>query len=290
MLYAIVAVIAIIFDQLLKYWVTANIVLDTGEKALIPGVIHLTRVHNSGAAFSFMEGSAVARWFFVVLCVAVVAVIVLMLVRNTITGRVTRWCAVFVAAGSVGNCIDRLLNGYVVDMLEFEFFSFPVFNIADIFITVGCIAFCVGLLLEHAPAGKSAEKSAESRKSAKSVKPAKSTKGRAAAPYFEQPAAEVRSDDPFAEWEHVAAPTKRPSAAPAAPAETPPAAKPAAAQAAKPAPVQAPKPAPAAPSPKPTPAAAEPEIKLTAEPQSAKTQSSGDEYSLEDILAEFRDI
>ncbi|MCD8191831.1 MAG: signal peptidase II [Oscillospiraceae bacterium] len=284
MLYAIVAVIAIIFDQLLKYWVTANIVLDTGEKTLIPGVIHLTRVHNSGAAFSFMEGSAVARWFFVVLCVAVVAVIVLMLVRNTITGRVTRWCAVFVAAGSVGNCIDRVLNGYVVDMLEFEFFSFPVFNIADIFITVGCIAFCVGLLLEHAPAGKSAEKSA------KSVKTAKSTKGRAAAPYFEQPAAEVRSDDPFAEWEHVAAPTKRPSAASAAPAETPPDAKPAAAQAAKPAPVQTPKPAPAAPSPKPTPAAAEPEIKLTAEPQSAKTQSSGDEYSLEDILAEFRDI
>ncbi|MCD8066904.1 MAG: signal peptidase II [Oscillospiraceae bacterium] len=281
MLYAIVAVIAIIFDQLLKYWVTANIVLDTGEKTLIPGVIHLTRVHNSGAAFSFMEGSAVARWFFVVLCVAVVAVIVLMLVRNTITGRVTRWCAVFVAAGSVGNCIDRLLNGYVVDMLEFEFFSFPVFNIADIFITVGCIAFCVGLLLEHAPAGKSAEKSA------KSVKSAKSTKGKAAAPYFEQPAAEVRSDDPFAEWEHVAAPTKRPSAVPAAPAETPPAAKPAAAQTAKPAPVQTPKPAP---SPKPAPAAAEPEIKLTAEPQSAKTQSSGDEYSLEDILAEFRDI
>ncbi|MCD8017322.1 MAG: signal peptidase II [Oscillospiraceae bacterium] len=284
MLYAIVAVIAIIFDQLLKYWVTANIVLDTGEKTLIPGIIHLTRVHNSGAAFSFMEGFAVARWFFVVLCVAVVAVIVLMLVRNTITGRVTRWCAVFVAAGSVGNCIDRLLNGYVVDMLEFEFFSFPVFNIADIFITVGCIAFCVGLLLEHAPAGKSAEKSAKSSKSAKSVK---STKGRAAAPYFEQPAAEVRSDDPFAEWEHVAAPTKRQSAAPAAPAETPPAAKPAAAQTAKPAPVQAPKPAP---SPKPAPAAAEPEIKLTAEPQSAKTQSSGDEYSLEDILAEFRDI
>ena len=82
MLYAIVAVIALILDQLLKYWTTISVVLDTGQRNLIPGLIHLANVHNYGAAFSFLQG---ARWFFVGLCVVFVAVVIYLLAKNIIS-------------------------------------------------------------------------------------------------------------------------------------------------------------------------------------------------------------
>lgn len=149
MLYAIVAVIALILDQLLKYWTTINIVVNTGRMELIPGFIHLTNVHNDGAAFSFLQG---ARWFFVALCVVFAVVVIVLLARRVINTPAARWAAVIVLAGAVGNAIDRVITGYVVDMLEFDFLifgmRFPVFNIADIYITVGAILFCIFLLVE----------------------------------------------------------------------------------------------------------------------------------------------
>ena len=97
MLYAIVAVLALILDQAVKYWTTANIVLNTGEKAFLPGILRLTNVHNDGAAFSILEG---ARWFFVVLCVVFVAAVTYMLVKNIIKSAPARWTAVLVMADS----------------------------------------------------------------------------------------------------------------------------------------------------------------------------------------------
>ena len=140
MLYAIVAVIALIIDQAVKYWATANIVLNTGSKAFIPGFIQFTNIHNTGAAFSILEG---ARWFFVILCLVFVALIVYVLVTDIISAPGARWMAVIVMAGAIGNCIDRLICGYVVDMIEFEFMNFPVFNVADIYITVGAVLFVI---------------------------------------------------------------------------------------------------------------------------------------------------
>ncbi len=155
MLYAIVAVIALILDQLLKYWTTISVVLDTGQKNLIPGLIHLANVHNYGAAFSFLQG---ARWFFVILCLVFVAVVIYVLLKGIINTPGARWCAVIVMAGAIGNCIDRIINGYVVDMLEFDFkifgMNFPVFNLADIYITLGVIAFCIFILVEKPGAGE----------------------------------------------------------------------------------------------------------------------------------------
>ena len=79
MLYAIVAVIALILDQLVKYWTTISVIVDTGYVKLIPGLLHLTNVHNTGAAFSFLQG---ARWFFVALSVLFVAAVIYMLVKG----------------------------------------------------------------------------------------------------------------------------------------------------------------------------------------------------------------
>ncbi|MBR6739045.1 MAG: signal peptidase II [Oscillospiraceae bacterium] len=145
MLYAIVAIIALIIDQAVKYWTTTHIVLMTGTKKFIPGLIYLTNYHNEGAAFSMLSG---ARWLFVALCIIFVGVVIYILATDIIKGKIARWSAVIVMAGAVGNCIDRILNGYVVDMFVFEFVDFAVFNVADIYITCGAIVFCLCILFD----------------------------------------------------------------------------------------------------------------------------------------------
>ena len=145
MLYAIVAMLVIIADQWLKYWVAGHIVLDTGIKTLVPGVLSLVNIHNTGAAFGFMSGGN-ARIYFIIICAVFTIAVIVALATNFISGSLGRWSAVFIMAGGIGNCIDRILYGYVQDMFKVEFFNFPIFNVADIAITVFCFVFILYIL------------------------------------------------------------------------------------------------------------------------------------------------
>lgn len=311
MLYAIVAILALILDQAVKYWTTANIVLNTGEKALIPGFLRLTNVHNDGAAFSILEGQ---RWFFVVLCIVFVAVVTYMLVKNVIKSAPARWTAVLVMAGAVGNCIDRIINGYVVDMFEFEFLifgkPFPVFNVADIFITVCGILFCIFFLLEPTDntarknIAKAAAAMGEAEEPVKKAAPVKKVRrAKIEIPDFPQrPKADVPAhdpNDPFAEWERIAAgevaAEVRKDAAPEAPAAPGPEDAPVKAEkVAERAEVQVQEvrsvtEAAARPLREEKPMAAvevAPEAAQTKAPQAEEEIS----FDLDDILAEFRDL
>ena len=158
MIYAIVTVLILIADQAVKFWTTKNIVLDAvGEECvrLIPGFVHMTNVHNYGAAFGILQN---ARWPLAIVSLIFVIVIIVLINREVIHTRFGKWVVVLVMAGAIGNCIDRMLYGYVVDMFEFEFslmgkpFQFPVFNVADIFITVFGILFCLHVLFHNEPA------------------------------------------------------------------------------------------------------------------------------------------
>ena len=111
MLYAIIAAIILIGDQWLKYWVTVNITLSTGEAALIPGVVKLVNIHNSGAAFGLLGDAAYARWLFLGIAALFIIVIVVVLAKHLFKSRFANWCAVMALAGAVGNCIDRALYG-----------------------------------------------------------------------------------------------------------------------------------------------------------------------------------
>ena len=148
MLYAIIAAIILIGDQWLKYWVTVNITLSTGEAALIPGVVKLVNIHNSGAAFGFLGDASYARWLFLGIAALFIIVIIVVLAKHLFKSRFANWCAVMALAGAVGNCIDRVLYGYVVDMFKVEFMDFAVFNIADIFLVVACFLFIIYLLAD----------------------------------------------------------------------------------------------------------------------------------------------
>lgn len=125
-------------DQLVKHLVVAHIA-PGGTASFLPGLVRLTFVKNTGAAFSILTGQ---RWPLAVITLAVVALIVFAVARRYVTHPFGVLTLAAITGGAVGNLIDRLRLGYVVDMFEFEFFRFPVFNVADIFLTCGAVALC----------------------------------------------------------------------------------------------------------------------------------------------------
>lgn len=143
MLFAIVAAVILIADQWLKYWVTVNITLSTGSQELIPGVVKLVNIHNSGAAFGLLDNVDYARWVFLAVTAVFVVVIAVLLVRRVFDSRFAVWCEVLFLTGALGNCIDRVFLGYVVDMFKIEFVNFAVFNIADAVLVVSCLMFVI---------------------------------------------------------------------------------------------------------------------------------------------------
>ncbi|GHU96040.1 lipoprotein signal peptidase [Clostridia bacterium] len=144
LLCAIPIVFITLLDVYVKRWVTAHVRWQD-DVALIPGVAHLTYVENTGAAFGILAN---ARWMFVVLGAIVMAAILWFVFVKKVFGSGT---AVLISmslvyAGTLGNWLDRLLKGYVVDMFELEFMRFGIFNVADMALTCGAVLFCVWML------------------------------------------------------------------------------------------------------------------------------------------------
>lgn len=129
-------------DQVVKALVAANIPVGGYVKA-IPGLFHLTQLHNTGAAFSMLEGG---RWLFAAICVVGLSVVAVLIAKKVITSKFEMWCLAAVFGGGIANLIDRIRLGYVVDMIEVDFMNFAVFNVADAFITCGAIALFVYIL------------------------------------------------------------------------------------------------------------------------------------------------
>ena len=130
-------------DQITKYITVANIPLY-GAVPFIPGVVRFTYVRNTGAAFSSFQGQ---QWLFA-LAFAVFTVLVLWEYFKSPMPftKLDRWCIAAIYGGALGNMIDRVRLGYVVDMIEAEFMTFPIFNVGDIFITCGCILLVIRLI------------------------------------------------------------------------------------------------------------------------------------------------
>jgi len=139
------ALIIFIADQMTKVLVMGYFRL--GDSLTMTSFFNLVRAHNSGAAFSFLASAAGwQRWFFTVIGIAAALFIVWML-RSHAGQRLFSFALACILGGAVGNVIDRLLHGHVVDFLQFHWggWYFPAFNVADAAITVGA----VGLILDE---------------------------------------------------------------------------------------------------------------------------------------------
>ena len=134
-------------SQLLKYWVVRH--LEIGQSAaFLPGLVRLTRLHNTGAAWGSFSGKTAL--------LAAVTVVLLLAVAWLVLKRIVRHplglcAAMLVLGGGIGNMIDRLRFGRVTDMIKFDFVEFPVFNVADCFITTGCVLLVLYILFFDRP-------------------------------------------------------------------------------------------------------------------------------------------
>ena len=135
-----VAVVAV--DQYTKYLTLANISLYE-NLPFIPNFLGFTYVQNTGAAFSSFEGQ---QWLFVLIFAALTVALLWEYFKSPMPfTKFERWCIAAVYAGGLGNMIDRVRYGYVMDMIQTLFMNFPVFNVADCFITCGCFALLISL-------------------------------------------------------------------------------------------------------------------------------------------------
>lgn len=136
-LITVISVIAL--DQATKLLAIKHL-MPIKKLPIITGVFNLRYVENTGAAFSMLQGQ---RFFLVVVPMIVIIAIVYLLISDKIKSRLGSWSLAVILSGAIGNLVDRIMHGYVVDMFDFELISFPVFNVADIAVTVGAILFFI---------------------------------------------------------------------------------------------------------------------------------------------------
>ncbi|MEQ9763764.1 signal peptidase II [Streptococcus sp. ZJ151] len=144
-LFSGLVLVLIVLDQLSKFWIVAHIPL--GEvRPFLPGIFSLTYLQNRGAAFSILQDQ---QWFFALVTFVVIGVSVYY-ANKMIKG--SPWFLtglLLIIAGGVGNFIDRVRLGYVVDMVHLDFMDFAIFNVADSYLTVGVIILMIALWKEE---------------------------------------------------------------------------------------------------------------------------------------------
>ncbi len=146
MLETLIVVLITVFDQLSKYYV--NLYLkDAAAIQVIPGVLSFRYHENKGAAWGMLADH---RWVFMVISsIAIIAIIAYLIwSRKKKDSLIFRVALCFFAGGGIGNMIDRIALKYVIDFLRFDFIDFPIFNIADSFITVGAALLILSLILD----------------------------------------------------------------------------------------------------------------------------------------------
>ena len=142
LLFALFAAGIVAADQITKFLTVANIGLHV-DKPFIPGFLSLTYEQNRGAAFSSFEGM---QWLFALIFGVFTVLILWEYFKKPMPfSKFERWCIAAIYGGGLGNMIDRVRMGYVVDMIQTDCMDFPVFNVADCFITCGCFAMMVSL-------------------------------------------------------------------------------------------------------------------------------------------------
>lgn len=141
LLAVIVTILLVVVDQLTKLY-AINVVKPQGPITVIENFYYFTYVENRGAAFGMLQNQ---RFLFIAVTLIIFAVFGYILIKYKIEGKLFFTAIVLIFGGGIGNLIDRIFRGYVVDFLQFSFFP-PVCNVADYFITVGAVLLMISVL------------------------------------------------------------------------------------------------------------------------------------------------
>lgn len=143
MIYIFIIIVGLILDRLTKIYAINNFI----ENPIEGPIINLTYLENRGAAFGILQDK---RIFFLLITVAIVLYLFYHFYTTYKTNpKILNVALAMIISGALGNFYDRLVNSYVVDFIEFSFVNFPVFNIADIFVTLGCALMIIYIVFIH---------------------------------------------------------------------------------------------------------------------------------------------
>lgn len=145
MIYYLLAILCVIIDQISKYIVIKNL-KPIGSIPIIQDVFHLTYCENTGAAFSIFSSNTALLTIVSLIFIFIVLFFLVKSIKNKHQRKVLCISLSFILGGAIGNFIDRFFHGFVTDFFDFRLINFAIFNIADIFITIGAILFCIHII------------------------------------------------------------------------------------------------------------------------------------------------
>ena len=141
-MFFIIAAVLVAIDQISKF-LTVKFLRPIESIEVIKGIFSLTYVENRGAAFGILQN---ARWIFIIATIIAIICMVVYKIKYKPTEKTVNIALCLVLSGAVGNMIDRIMHGFVVDMLEVTFIDYPVFNVADCFVVIGAILLAIYIL------------------------------------------------------------------------------------------------------------------------------------------------
>ncbi len=141
LIYILISIGILALDILTKY--IAKTVFAVNEIAVIKDILYFTYVENRGAAFGILQNK---QWFFVIVTLLIIFAMLFYLIKYKPESKLLKLSLVFIMSGGIGNLIDRIRLGYVVDFIDVRIINYPVFNIADCFVVIGAVLLC-GVIL-----------------------------------------------------------------------------------------------------------------------------------------------
>lgn len=132
-LLVIIGVLFVVADQLIKLW-AVSFLEPIGSITVIENFFSLTYVENTGAAWGIFSG---AKWYLILMPIIIIVAVLAFLFIKKIKDPLLLWSCMLIISGGIGNLIDRIFRGFVVDYIHATFIDFPVFNLADCCITIG---------------------------------------------------------------------------------------------------------------------------------------------------------
>ncbi len=143
MMYIIIIILGLLLDRLSKGYAINNFI----ENPIEGPFVNFTYLENRGAAFGILQDK---RIFFLIITLVIVCYLLYHFYNTYKTNaKILNISLALIISGALGNFYDRFVNGFVVDFIEFSFFNFPVFNVADIFVTVGCALMIIYIIFIH---------------------------------------------------------------------------------------------------------------------------------------------
>ena len=149
----LITVGVVVLDQFTK-WLAVEYLIPIGTVPIIKDALHLTYVENPGAAFGMMQNS---RWIFLLVSTVAIIAIIIYLTKFAPKNKLARLSLAFILGGGIGNMIDRIALGYVVDFIDFRLINFAVFNVADSFVCVGAALLIIYVLFIDGKENKRSE-------------------------------------------------------------------------------------------------------------------------------------